>query len=1123
MRMKQIFTILIAAVLSLSTAVAQMELASSGGAQSVAFSPNGGGEAYMSIANMIYKSTDGGDTWGTTPVYAHAGGIITKIDFLPGSGNLLYFSVNNSGDLDNSGFYKYDVNFEELTDIVTGSVVTNFDIISSSNTFLLSDLVNGENYKYDGVVVSPILTGVKAFNIQFTPGNGWTNPDRYYGTTAEGIWLEDQWSGSPGTPNLSSTYGTGIGYTSMGVLTYDAGGYMSNYFIFGQMADASNDGNLRRFDPAMWSWNENIAGFDVPTKDHYPRKIRVHTNEDTVFVGEYNEAAVSYDRGATWRTTAFTGATSVTDIAYNPNNVGEVLIACADGILRSTDTLITILSASTVPTPTTFGTLSFIIESGSTNDLTVGVADGDGVSTATVDGTVGDNFDISTAGVLSVKNGVTLVAGEYTGTITVTDNNTEVTTAVVSVIVMDQVDATIATTMFEVREKTLEDWPFVTGIEDANGIVSVEFDASGDLYGNAFFVIDNEGTINFDQTQGSPTWNFTYAVYGDTLKQDLVVTDILGGTTIVSVTIVIDALPVITMADYQGNVFLETYTDVVDTFELGISDMNGLASVTIGGPVADLYEIDGEGTLTLKEGVTLEIGNYEGFIKMVDNVGHVYFNNNFGVAVMEPVAPWVYKPLEMQTMLVTNFYWNSWSNAGHFNGIYNLITDNTAGIESAVFVNDGDPATADIDTSFNLNVNTWSHNINLYSLNNNWTAMPVGVDTIYGGIQVTDTTGQVVTFNIKVAIHSNVGSIGNTNAVVESNDTAATVNMSASDNDGIASVVLEGDVTNFFTVDLGTNKLVQIPGTNLGENNQMNITGTATLTDDLGEVVTGEYDIEVNYPMSAPDTVTEYVPAGVAVQKRFEYSISDLNGFKSFKYYAYTDYNADAYTHHFSQGDTLAVIEYYEAFALELEDTIHATYQFKDNSSDIQNFVFKVVAVSMEAADFVVTVNENTTDNQQLVITPASEVASIVLAGDVANYYDVDATGLMTLKAGAELDYEVTTEITGTYTVTDARSGHEYVANITITLNDLDDQTSVNESELNAVSVYPNPASEFVFISNAEGAQVTVFNSLGAVVDSFTANSESFEYNTSNLSTGLYIIHVNNGSAEKALRISIVK
>lgn len=45
-----------------------MAVNSTCGAQSVAFSPNGGGEAFMSIGNYIYKSTNGGDNWGVTPI-----------------------------------------------------------------------------------------------------------------------------------------------------------------------------------------------------------------------------------------------------------------------------------------------------------------------------------------------------------------------------------------------------------------------------------------------------------------------------------------------------------------------------------------------------------------------------------------------------------------------------------------------------------------------------------------------------------------------------------------------------------------------------------------------------------------------------------------------------------------------------------------------------------------------------------------------------------------------------------------------------------------------------------------------------------------------------------------------
>lgn len=62
---------------------------------------------------------------------------------------------------------------------------------------------------------------------------------------------------------------------------------------------------------------------------------------------------------------------------------------------------------------------------------------------------------------------------------------------------------------------------------------------------------------------------------------------------------------------------------------------------------------------------------------------------------------------------------------------------------------------------------------------------------------------------------------------------------------------------------------------------------------------------------------------------------------------------------------------------------------------------------------------------------------------------------------------------------------------------------SINEKQLEAISVYPNPSNGVINIKNANGATINVYNSLGQKVVS-TTNTKI------NLNAGLYFVNVNN-------------
>ncbi len=67
----------------------------------------------------------------------------------------------------------------------------------------------------------------------------------------------------------------------------------------------------------------------------------------------------------------------------------------------------------------------------------------------------------------------------------------------------------------------------------------------------------------------------------------------------------------------------------------------------------------------------------------------------------------------------------------------------------------------------------------------------------------------------------------------------------------------------------------------------------------------------------------------------------------------------------------------------------------------------------------------------------------------------------------------------------------------------------INEMAEN-IAVYPNPANSFVKIANAEGAKISVINSLGQVVANINEATAEQEINVAGLANGIYTIRISN-------------
>jgi hypothetical protein len=75
----------------------------------------------------------------------------------------------------------------------------------------------------------------------------------------------------------------------------------------------------------------------------------------------------------------------------------------------------------------------------------------------------------------------------------------------------------------------------------------------------------------------------------------------------------------------------------------------------------------------------------------------------------------------------------------------------------------------------------------------------------------------------------------------------------------------------------------------------------------------------------------------------------------------------------------------------------------------------------------------------------------------------------------------------------------------------VDDTWSVNENEA-SISLFPNPANDFVTVKSENLGMVHVYNALGHKVDEFEANGSELRINTTGYENGVYFIKCNENT-----------
>ena len=93
---------------------------------------------------------------------------------------------------------------------------------------------------------------------------------------------------------------------------------------------------------------------------------------------------------------------------------------------------------------------------------------------------------------------------------------------------------------------------------------------------------------------------------------------------------------------------------------------------------------------------------------------------------------------------------------------------------------------------------------------------------------------------------------------------------------------------------------------------------------------------------------------------------------------------------------------------------------------------------------------------------------------------------------------------------------------VKVTDRETDDEEGISETS-NTLNISPNPASTYIKVENAAGSRIAVYNIAGQEVMSVASAEANETLNVSNLTAGLYIVRVVNGTEVSTAKVSIVR
>lgn len=131
-------------------------------------------------------------------------------------------------------------------------------------------------------------------------------------------------------------------------------------------------------------------------------------------------------------------------------------------------------------------------------------------------------------------------------------------------------------------------------------------------------------------------------------------------------------------------------------------------------------------------------------------------------------------------------------------------------------------------------------------------------------------------------------------------------------------------------------------------------------------------------------------------------------------------------------------------------------------------------------------------------VSEGATVSSTLLGQVTSTVTEIDFTNDVTLKV-----------INGT-------ANRDWVISVSIE-SSIADKASFN------VNVYPNPASDYIFVDNAYNTTISVYNIIGNLVTVVNSTQDKYELDLSTYATGTYLVRVQKADQIITKKISIVK
>jgi hypothetical protein len=156
---------------------------------------------------------------------------------------------------------------------------------------------------------------------------------------------------------------------------------------------------------------------------------------------------------------------------------------------------------------------------------------------------------------------------------------------------------------------------------------------------------------------------------------------------------------------------------------------------------------------------------------------------------------------------------------------------------------------------------------------------------------------------------------------------------------------------------------------------------------------------------------------------------------------------------------------------------------------------------------------DNDASTIEVVMPQGSSLTALIPTFTVSEGATVSSTLLgQVTSTVTEIDF--TNDVT--LTVINGEATRDWVISVSI-------ESSIADKASFDVNVYPNPASEYIYVDNAYNTTIAVYNIIGNLVTVVNSNQDKYELDLSTYASGTYLVRVQKADQIVTKKISIVK